>query len=117
MSKQKYPLNQFYGSEDEKRAFALVTMTYITMSISNAYIEETKEIMEQYGKYHFETKHECEAAIRAFDRYHESMNRFFKGELPAQHQLIVIYEAVKKALDEQVVDSIAQYNRKQEGQE
>ncbi len=53
-------------------------------------------------------------AIRAFDRYHDAMKKFFKGDLLAQRQMIEVYEMVKKVLDEQVLESLAQYKRKQE---
>ena len=113
MATQK-PRNTFHGSDDEKRVSALVIMNYITMSICNAYAEEVKDILEQYGAYSYDTKHESEMAIRAFDRYHDAMKKFFKGELLAQRQMIEVYEMVKKVLDEQVLESLAQYKRKQE---
>ena len=104
----------FPGSDDEKRCSALVTMMYLTMSIANAYLEESKDILQQYAVYEFDTKGECEAAIRRFDAYHDRMKIYFKGEPLAQEQLCEVYEILKAACDEQILDSIAQYNRKVE---
>jgi hypothetical protein len=104
----------FPGSDDEKRCSALVTMMYLTMSIANAYLEEAKDILQQYAVYEFDTKAECEAAIQRFDRYHDRMKRYFKGEPLAQGQLCEVYEMLKQACDEQILESIAQYNRKVE---
>ena len=104
----------FPGSDDEKRCSALVTMMYLTMSIANAYLEEAKDILQQYAVYEFDTKGECEAAIKRFDAYHERMMQYFHGEPMAQQQFIDIYETLKAACDEQILESIAQYNRKVE---
>ena len=104
----------FPGSDDEKRCSALVTMMYLTMSIANAYLEEAKDILQQYAVYEFDTKGECEAAIRRFDAYHERMKQYFHGEPMAQSQFIDVYEILKAACDEQILESIAQYNRKVE---
>ena len=35
----------FYGSDDEKRLSALLTMEYIVLSVANAYHEEAKDLM------------------------------------------------------------------------
>jgi len=104
----------FPGSDDEKRCSALVTMMYLTMSIANAYLEEAKDILQQYAVYEFDTKGECEAAIKRFDAYHDRMKIYFKGEPLAQKQLCEVYEILKSACDEQILESIAQYNRKVE---
>ena len=104
----------FPGSDDEKRCSALVTMMYLTMSIANAYLEEAKDILQQYAVYEFDTKGECEAAIKRFDAYHDRMMIYFKGEPLAQKQLCEVYEILKAACDEQILESIAQYNRKVE---
>lgn len=104
----------FPGSEDEKRCSALVTMMYLTMSIANAYLEEAKDILQQYAVYEFDTKAECEAAIQRFDRYHTRMMDYFHGEPMAQKQFTDIYEILKQACDEQILESIAQYTRKVE---
>ena len=106
--------SSFPGSDDEKRCSALVTMMYLTMSIANAYLEEAKDILQQYAVYEFDTKGECEAAIKRFDAYHDRMKIYFKGEPLAQKQLCEVYEILKSACDEQILESIAQYNRKVE---
>ena len=41
----------FYGSDDEKRLSALLTMEYIVLSVANAYHEEAKDLMQQYAVY------------------------------------------------------------------
>lgn len=109
--RKRRPMRAYIGSDDEKRASALVTMTYITMSICNAYMEETKEILESYGIYKFELKHECETAIRMFDRYHAAIFKYFKNDPMANRQIIEVYEGIKRALDEEILANVEKYNR------
>ena len=104
-----------YGSDDEKRLAALLTMEYIVLSVANAYHEEAKELMEQYAVYDFETKRESEAAIKRFDDYHQyMMQQFFHGQREANNQMTAIYEELKKTCDEQILDSIILYKEKVE---
>lgn len=110
--------NTFSGSDDEKRASALVTMAYITFSIANAYQEEASDILKEYGRYTFDTKREGENVVKAFDRYHKTFFKYFKHEPLAQKQVVEVYEVIKNAIDGQVLASIEQYNRnKEDGEE
>ena len=103
----------FYGSDDEKRLAALLTMEYIVLSVANAYHEEAKDLMEQYAVYDFETKKESEAAIKRFDDYHQyMMQQFFHGQKEANCQMSEIYEELKKTCDEQILESIILYKEK-----
>ena len=105
----------FYGSDDEKRLSALLTMEYIVLSVANAYHEEAKDLMQQYAVYDFETKKESEAAIKRFDDYHNyMMQMFFHGQQTANAQISAIYEELKKTCDEQILDSIILYKEKVE---
>ena len=105
----------FYGSDDEKRLSALLTMEYIVLSVTNAYHEEAKDLMQQYAVYDFETKKESEAAIKRFDDYHNyMMQMFFHGQQTANAQISAIYEELKKTCDEQILDSIILYKEKVE---
>ena len=105
----------FYGSDDEKRLSALLTMEYIVLSVANAYHEEAKDLMQQYAVYDFETKKESEAAIKRFDDYHTyMMQTFFHGKREANNQISAIYEELKKTCDEQILDSIILYKEKVE---
>ena len=103
----------FYGSDDEKRLSALLTMEYIVLSIVNAYHEEAKDLMQQYAVYTFETKRESEAAIKRFDEYNTyMMQQFFHGATTANEQITYIYEQLKEACDQEILDSILQYKKK-----
>ena len=105
----------FYGSDDEKRLSALLTMEYVVLSVANAYHEEAKDLMQQYAVYDFETKKESEAAIKRFDDYHTyMMQMFFHGQREANCQISTIYEELKKTCDEQILDSIILYKEKVE---
>lgn len=107
------PRNQFDNSEDGARAAALVTLVYVTMTIANAYLEECNDILEEYGLYTFDTKREAKAAIKRFDDYHNAMKKYLHGEPMAQKQIIDVYEAVKHAIDTQVLEtSIEQFKQK-----
>ena len=108
----KHNRNEFRGSDDEQRAAALVTMMYVTYSIANAYKEEIDEILADYNLYTFETKHEGEVLKKRFDEYHNHVKRYLKEDPLSQQQVIDVYELIKNALDEQVMESIEQYREK-----
>lgn len=104
--------NEFGGSYDERRAAALVTMMYVTYSIANAYKEEVDEILADYNLYTYDTKAEGERLKKRFDEYHNCVKKHLHGEPLAQKQVTDVYEIIKNALDEQVMDSIRQYEEK-----
>lgn len=111
MNQQIYPRNAFDGSDDEKRAGALVAMTYLNMTIAIAYLEETKAILAMYGKYEFVAKQECERAIKVFDRYHNTLNQYLKCDRKTQENIMNVYDVLKKAEDENILGSIEEYKK------
>lgn len=94
------PKERFINSPDLARSNKCASIAYLLFTLGNLYIEENIALLEKYGLYHHNIKHDAKELVKSFDVYDKSFRKMIiKGkEMP----LCEDYEKLQKFVKEQV---------------
>lgn len=93
-------IEKFKQSEDYQRSNVCASCAYLLFSIAEAYVEENIEILDKYGLYHHNLKHDAKELIKKFDVYDKSFRKMIiRGK---ENNICSDYQELEKHIKEYV---------------